>query len=610
VSFAGFANPIGLIGLLCLPVILVLHLLRERSKIHLVSSLSLWSFLEPEVRGSHMRRIPFTWLLMVDLLIGLVLSIAWAQPSFNLATIVKGARHLLILLDVSTSMQAGDVLPSRFSQAQLQAISLLSSLGPRDTASVVTFGATPRWVGDTRQVELQDLIAEITDLQAGETGHALSPALALALAAKDQTIPVDVHILTDAAFPEPRIRELDYPEQWHLFGNRIANQAVLTISTTPMAENRFQVFARLGNFGDQPIKRVVTLLADGNPVDSSPVQMEPNSVVSQIWEVAGRPAAVTVSLAGGDQLSEDDSATFGLHYSGKIRIGFITETPQPLDKAVRSIPGIDLRILSPEEYLPGMPFDLVIFRGTLPESWPVGVILVVDPPTGKELLAVKGLEEIRSVPVPSRDPLLTGVDFSGVRWSKAWVLEHAPSGFVALLQVDQNPLLMRGRVGPSQIYILLADLKSGNLTRHPAFPILIANLVQSSIETSLPAAMQTGERLPLPPAIEYPRLRVSPPQGDPVEFTADRPVVWSRTLDPGAYQVELVDLDGGIHRYTIGINAGSEVESDVRPGDWVSDRSAKAEVMQIGTSRAIDLMPWLLGIAIALLILEARLAWR
>ena len=61
-------NPLGLLGLLSIPAILVLHMFRERQNRFVVSSLKPWGFLEAEVHGNKARRIPFSWLLVLDLL--------------------------------------------------------------------------------------------------------------------------------------------------------------------------------------------------------------------------------------------------------------------------------------------------------------------------------------------------------------------------------------------------------------------------------------------------------------------------------------------------------------------------------------------------------------
>jgi Ca-activated chloride channel family protein len=337
VSFSGFASIFGLLGLLSLPIIFILHLLRERSKRHVVSSLSLWSFLEVEVRGSLPKRIPLTWLLVLHLLIAALLSFACSQPKVVMATKVKQARHMVVLLDVSESMLAHDVLPSRLDQAKLEADSLLGGLGPKDIATIVTFGGKTHWIGDTRQTSLQDIFTQISSIEAGEIGNNLEDALASSVSVLDQSLPAELHVLTDAAFAEPNFVEgSTYSIKWHLYGRSKSNQAVLGISTAPggnsHGSDEIQVLARFGNFSDQSVQRVATLLADGKPVDSMPLQMEADSTIAQVWTVFGRPSSLTAKLVGGDDLPQDDSASLGMFYGDKVKVALVTENPYPLDR--------------------------------------------------------------------------------------------------------------------------------------------------------------------------------------------------------------------------------------------------------------------------------------
>lgn len=611
-SFTGFLNPFGLLGLLSLPVVLALHLLRERSQRYNISSLHLWSFLETEVRGSQPRRIPITWLLVVDLLIATLLSLALSQPNIQITGAIREGRHEVILLDVSNSMQAKDVLPSRFARAQLELVSLLTDLGPQDVATLVTFGAASKWIGDTREMDVQELIVRVNSLQPGEVGHSLESALVLALASIEGNIPVRVHIITDGAYPEFDLSSLNHPVQWHLVGGtNVSNQAVVRVSASPLGASSFQVFARLGNFGEKSVRRVVTLLADGVPLDSTTLTMPPDSIISEVWTVTGRPTEVSVMLVGADFLPQDDVATIGIHLENVLKVTLVAENPYPLDRALGSIPGVDLRVLSPDEYIFGVSSDVLVFKGFLPSKWPSGFLVVFEPPLDSVLLDIQGLEKITSLPIPESDIFVDSVDFSGVRWSQAWALETLPEGFTPLLQADGLPIITLGRQGLSRIYLLLMDLDSGNLTRHPAFPILLANILKNANYISLPKNIKSGEKIALPLEDDFPRLMVSKPAGEVVEFTSDRPLDWSDTLEQGVYFFELIDFDGRQNRYAIGVNAGSEVESDIRTQDWISNFDGQiAGTLRTDADQTVNLMPWLLAIATLLLLMEAWLAWR
>jgi Ca-activated chloride channel homolog len=608
-TFAGFANPLGLWGLLGLPVVLALHLLRQRRRLVPVSSLSLWSFMEIEVRGSRLQRIPLTWLLLIDLLIVVLLSLAWAQPHLTVPGSLRQARHLVILLDVSTSMRANDVLPNRFSRAQAQAISLLSNLGSGDVATVVTFGAQSAWVGDTRQVELPTLMSQVSALRPGESGHALGSALALATADLDEELPADIHIFTDAAFAEPDLGLFAGQIQWHIIGTPSANQAILEIATAPSREGETQVMAHIANFGDQPASRIITLLVDERPVDSATLQMAPNSVVSQIWTVSGRPSSLSALLIGSDALPLDDMASIGLHPDRRVRVGLVAGDPEPLKRALESLPQVDLQVLAPEDYRPVYAFDLLILRDFLPDAWPPGLVAVVDPPPASPLLPVTGNQEVTTLPIARSHPLLDGLDFSGVRWSQVRTVGQLPDDFAPLLQAEHLPLLLYGHVGLSQVYLLLFDLQSGNLTRHPAFPVLMANLVQLATGTNLPTHLRAGQPLPIPGVDDYPQVRLRGPDVD-LTWASERPATWTETQEPGLLHFELVDLDGGIERYVVGVNSGDPHESDLRPRDWVQQRQLPVVTAPVMVERAINLTPWLLTLVILFMFLEARLAWR
>ena len=608
-TFTGFANTLGLWGLLGLPVVLALHLLRQRSRRAVVSSLSLWSFMEIEVRGSRWQRIPLTWLLLVDLLIVVLLSLAWAQPQLNAPGSLRQARHLVILLDISASMRARDILPDRFSRAQAQAISLLSSLESEDIATVVAFGNRPLWVGDTRQLDLPTLHSQILALQPGESGHALEKALALATAALDERLPADIHVFTDAAFPEPDLGLFAGEIQWHVVGEATANQAVLELSAIPVGDGEIQVMAHIANFSNAPTNRILTLLADERPVDSTTLQMPPDSVVAHIWTVSGRPYSLTALLAGSDALSLDDAATFGLHHSRQVRVGLVAQEPEPLKRALEALTEVDLRVLAPEDYRPGFAFDLLILRAFLPEAWPPGLVVVVDPPSDSALLPLAGNQEITVPPVARSHPLLDDLNFSGVRWSQVRTLERFPDDFESLLQAEGLPLVVYGRRERSQIYLLLFDLHSGNLTRHPAFPVLMANLTRLAAVANLPTHLRAGQPLPVPDVNDYSHVHLRGPGVDLV-WASERPTVWTETLEPGLFQLDLINLDGGTERYAVGVNIGDPHESDLRPRGWIQQRLAPVIAAPVAIDRSINLAPWLLALAVLMMFLEARLAWR
>lgn len=618
-----FAYPLGLLGLLGLPVVLALHLFRERRRRAAVSHLGLWNFLEAEVRGSRPRRIPITLLLLLDLLIALLLALAWARPQLALALPPQRARHLVILLDVSTSMLAQDAAPTRFAQAQGRAAELLQGLPPGGAATLVTFGTGAQVIADTRQSGLQETLAALDALQAGETGGDLRAALALGLARRDPDLPLEFHVLTDRSLADYRLAEeapFPHPLRWHFFGGEADNQALVDLSVRLLPEGGMQVLARAANYAGQTAGRRLLLELDGDAVEEAALSIPPRSAAAQVWSLDRQAEVVSVRLAGSDALPADDQAWRPTRSGGGAQVLLVADDPQPLQRALEALPGISLRVVSPEDYSPSTPAGLTVLRGFLPERLPAGRVLVFDPPS-----TARAVEPGTPLQFPVPDERLAGVDFNGVRWERAYELPPSLAGLTPLVLAGGQPLLAAGQAGSSQVVAVLADLGRGNFTRHPAFPVLVANLVFAPGQGLLPETLYTGQPLPLPAEAQAPLLRLTPAGAgstvtgaQSVTFNSGRPAQWDDTLQPGVYTLTIDGLPGGPVTQQVGVNAGAAVESDLQARPWTGsvqgDAGGRGGVLPGGEGesqeRTLDLSPLLLGLALFIFLWEAWLAWR
>src|ERR671935_671164 len=100
-----FLLPVGLLALLTLPLIIILHLLRERRRRVAVPSLLHWLNIPRRPEGERIRRLPLTLLLLLHLLIAGLLGFALGRPQLAGAP-NNAARQTTIVIDTSTSMAA------------------------------------------------------------------------------------------------------------------------------------------------------------------------------------------------------------------------------------------------------------------------------------------------------------------------------------------------------------------------------------------------------------------------------------------------------------------------------------------------------------------------
>jgi hypothetical protein len=317
-----------------------------------------------------------------------------------------------------------------------------------------------------------------------------------------------------------------------------------------------------------------------------------------------------VELVGEDDLEADDRATSGLPPETVVRTGLVTSSPFPIDRALEAIGSIDFQVISPDDYLVGLDFDLTIFREYLPEEWPSGLVFAVDPPAESRLLALSGPSSLTEPPIPIQDALLAGVDFSGVRWAGKWSLQVFPEEYDVILRSGDEPLMIRWTEGASQIIAFLLQTDEGNISEHPAFPIMLANLAQAAQGPISLGQILAGDPISLPSYLQYPSVRILPPQGEAIQLTQNRPSEWEHTNLPGAYRVELTDPDGNTDIIIVGANVGSRDETDIFPRGWEIRGESASPGLAAQAETAINLTPWLLGGAALLLLFEAVLAWR
>jgi hypothetical protein len=610
-------QPLALLGLLTIPVIVILHLLRERSRRHVVPSLELWAWLQSEVRGPKPRQLPWSWILLLQMVVALLLTLALIRPQLRLPLPTSEAERLILIVDTSTSMSAQDVRPTRLAEAQTRAGARMASLGGDDSVVLISAGPVAQWVGDSGDVGLPSLLTSLAELQPAGVGNDWPAALALASAATVPGLSNRVVVFTDGAYELPEsLSNTALPArlEWVLIGNAEPNQAVVTLAARTAASGALQVFTRIANFSDAPSQRVITLLAGGETVDSSQVLLNAAGTVEHAWTLPPGVATVEVRLSGADALPADDRAALGLPLGQSVDALLVADDPADFERALRALPNLRLQTVTPPSYVAFEPHDLTVFQGWLPDEWPDGGVLVVDPPVTTGLLPVAGqvaVGELNRV-APSDDPLLADISLDNVTFGPA-ALVQAPQWLAPVLS-DSNGtgLVWRGAVASTRLVVMSFNLEDTNLTRRSAFPVLVANAVAELVPSSLPESVRPGQAVPLPSSQAVPTLTLTDPEGQSHSFGADRPSQFTGTGRPGLYVLEGLTPDGEPWRGGFGVNAGAAGESDLRlRASPVADQEITGGPVSVpGPVPLADLWPFLVLLVLVFVFAEAQLAWR
>lgn len=614
-----FLAPLGLLALLALPLIIILHMLRERRRRVVVPSLLLWQLLPRRQEAQRRRRLPLTLLLLLHLLAAALLALALGRPQWSLA-LFGGAGHTAIVIDTSTSMAAPapGLGGTRLEAAQARARALIAGLGARQTATLIAAGPSPRLVDSAGPEGAARLLAALEGLRAGGTGSDLDAALTLAEASLQGRDRARVVVITDAALPAPQLsalaaRPAALPVEWVNVGAPIDNRAMVALAARPRgAVGPIQVYARAVNYGQTPLRTVVRLLGDGQLLDTRAVNLQPAGEVELTWAVPRGVVELRAELDGADGLPADDVATISLDQTRPVSALLVSDAPAALERALRALPGVAVTTIAPGQYA-GAPeagvADLTVFDGYLPPAWPPGGVLVVNPPPGSPLLDVG--ERPREPGPDQRAPrateagaeLLDGLSLASVSFGAARDVAPPPWARTLLARGDQ-PLILRGRVGSSEVAVWAFDLAQGNLATRLAFPLLTARTVRDLTPAPLPASALLGEELRLVPDPRAAWVELAAPDGSVAVLTATPGEPLPLALDqPGVYT--LAERAEGRTLYTgrLAVNAGAPFESDLTPRALPPSLSpAAAAGLRDDQSR--PLWPWLAAAALAVMMAE------
>jgi Ca-activated chloride channel family protein len=632
-------TPLALLGLLSLPLIILLHILRTRREPLLISSLRLWEGLQQKKQGVLPRYIPCSLMLILQLCIAAALALGLARPV--LSFLLTRPQHTIFVLDTTTSMMAEDAgqlaNSRRFDVARQVIQTQLQEMGDDDTFVVLSLNLRPEILltGDAQQ-KAQALLA-LDNLAPGATGLDLPTALTLANGLIQPDWQNEIIVLTDGNYlvDADTLPPMQIPVTWQFIPTQshASNQALLSLSTQTWPDDRHRLFARVVNYGDAPVVRTLRLSANDRLIQEDSLELEPQTEVAKAWVLPDSAQTVTVEIVEPDVLPLDNRADLLLMGATNYRVLLISNVPEPesqaLTRALEAQPGLELTIVDTatmSQYRP-IDFDQVVFDG-LPltlTAWPDGNLLVVNPPLGHPLLPAENfIRDLRPDPTTA-SVLLTGIDLSGAYFDRASYLtlpDWAEADLMSFPLSDENvgaqvplsrqanerhPLIFHGSLGNTRLVVWAFDLAESNLPGRLALPLLTANTLSTILSALPPSAVALGE-----PVLIDQRLSVEVPGGRRLFLPAqaeDDVAVFSQTKQAGLYKVfnENDRLVGGF-----AVHAGSTLESNLTAHfqpETLEDVDA-ATAITPPEEEHFEFWPWLAGLALIVVTVEGWLAWR
>jgi hypothetical protein len=522
---------------LTLPVILALWLLRPRRVRQRVSSLFLWRTSLAERKSAEpwqrLRNDPLLWL---QLLVALLVIGAALRP-FLPAQVE--ARHTVILLDASGSMRATDLSPDRFAAAREQVARIARALSRDQRVTLIRVDQAPDLLATAAPGKASAIEQALAGAEPGYGAGDLTAAFALAEGmAPDAT---EWLLVTDGGLDVPAGTQL--PEQVTLRQQQVAlgrasgNVAVTGLRVRVEGE-RTSVQASVRNYGDAAVSGRLVLLAEADVAGARDLTIAPGAEQQLTWSRLPAGARwLEARLADVPQqanaLAHDDRAWAALPAQTERRVLLVSDGNTFLERMLAVLTGVRAGRVGRTNWKAvsaDAPYDIVILDGFWPDQPPASNMLIVGPQASTSFSP----ERIQA----ASHPLVRYVDWSDVNIARAAQLPFLAGWETVVRSAGQPLLAVREQAGRRDV-VFTFRLDNSDLALRPAFPVLMANLIDWLAPRSAGAALAVspGDALRIEPAPLADTIVVLDAAGAIDSLAPPWPAGIFRPPAPGLYRV-------------------------------------------------------------------------
>jgi len=571
-----FLTPIAALGALFAIPIILLYILRLRRRETMVSSNFLWQqILRDREANTPWQRLRRNILMLLQLLILAFLVIALMRPAQVVPTIT--ASKTVILLDASASMNATDINgDTRFEAAQREANLLLNDLTVDDEISVIRVAESAEpLIAYTNN--FLDVRAAIFAAEPGQGRGDWSTALTLAAAGAQGADNFSIIIISDGGVTQAGQLPENIPAPTYLsVGESASNVALTALATRTLPGQNPQLFAQIQNYDAVENSLSLVLRLDGELWESESLIISPESSQSLVFEVEDEFTTIQAELVLDDTVVdylEADNSAFTVAGENSTRRVLLMSRQQNifLEEVLRSIPNVQIfRGDVNNPVLPTTPYDLYVFNNYVPLTLPDADMLIINPPANTEIFQV-GAEntDTRNLSVATREhPLSAFLQMDAVNLRAFRNLTDVEWA-APIVSTDGGDVIIAGENRGRQIAIINFNLLDSDFPLNIAFPIFMSNMVEWATPANVISggtAFSVGDVVRINPPIDATSVRVTLPDGATrdLSITGDN-IVFSETLQPGFYTVDILSGDEVSSTQTMAVNIFGTGESNIAP---------------------------------------------
>ncbi|HKZ69001.1 MAG TPA: VWA domain-containing protein [Anaerolineales bacterium] len=608
-----FLTPLFLVLSALAAPIIILYMLKLRRRETEISSIMLWRMvLRDREANSPWQKLRRNLLLLLQLLLLALLVLALARPFIPVPVVATG--QITVLLDASASMNATDVQPSRFEEAQKIARGLANDLTAESLMTLIVVGPQPEVLMSASN-DKNELLNAIDAAQPTLGVANWEAAFALAAGANGSVANSTTVLISDGGLSEnlpPLTGEVRYVP----VGRESANLAVSALSIRP-GPGGPQIFASVANYGDQEETTILTLNLDRELFNAQQLTVPPgktSNVILTGYEGVVTAEAILTPPAGAtavDYLPTDDRgyAVYNPPQSGRVL--FLSGKGNIyIEQLLAAFPGIQPFRAPVDAPLPSDPFDLYVFDGAVSSQLPPKELLLINPPANALFPVGESFQpEAGSlISLAEDDPLANFVDLRNVHILQARETQ-TPAWARTLASIDGKPLIFYGTIDRRRVVVFTFDLRDSDLPLQVAYPILMSNLIEwltPSTVISAETVVHPGDSVTVRPAVGEQAVGILGP--DDTLYTAgvtNAGALFAQTQLIGIYGVGTASqIEGTKFAGFFAVNLFDRLESNIQPADTLTIGRSQVSASVRNQVGQREFWPYVAAAALAILLVE------
>lgn len=580
-----FIYPLGLIGLIGIPILILIYIIKNKYTEQTVSSTYIWNLCEKFLKKKKkLPKIAGLISLIVQLLAVTLISLSIAHP---VLVFPNAAEELCFIIDASGSMHIEKDGKTRFEAGKDEIARIIEESMNGSLYTLVRAGDNATSVVFEREDDKEDALAKLEEITCDWGTSRLNDSLKLAQSYFYENRALTTYLITDKNYENHNNIELI-----DLSGDE-DNCAVVSVAQSSSAGTT-TVLATVVSHG---ISRDATVLlyVDGadEPTATKAVSLERGVAQTVTLEASiGGYVSLSVRLAEEDALAADNEIiVYNTSGSSTGTVAIISDTPFFFKSALLAT-GIrtqSITEIDPEDFdkKPAKGFDLYVFDSYTPAEMPEdGAVWLVNqekniPMSGFSIQGEVTPKEAISLELSESSDSATArltLDMQG--GTDARVHKYVKYGiygdFTTIYSYKKQPIVFAGENGYGNREVVFAfSLHDSNLPLLADFVAMVRNLVTYSFpETLERAGYECGEKLEINLPASHTGLSITSPSGV-VEYPASAAAANEYVLaEPGVYtiSVEMGDTAREHHVFCELPDAESEITATEKTFSLWGDR--------------------------------------